>query len=34
MTVMKSDGGFTNKKEAYASKMLLSGPAGGLIGYC
>ena len=31
---MKSDGGFTSAKNINASSMLLSGPAGGLIGYC
>lgn len=33
LRVMKSDGGFCSKDDANASQLLLSGPAGGLIGY-
>lgn len=30
---MKSDGGFSKASNVRASELLLSGPAGGLIGY-
>jgi 5-oxoprolinase (ATP-hydrolysing) len=30
---MKSDGGFACEEQVLASQLLLSGPAGGLIGY-
>ena len=30
---MKSDGGFTTINNIQSSELLLSGPAGGLIGY-
>ena len=33
LRIMKSDGGFTTIDNIQASELLLSGPAGGLIGY-
>ncbi len=33
MRIMRSDGGFGRKECVKASELLLSGPAGGLIGY-
>jgi N-methylhydantoinase A/oxoprolinase/acetone carboxylase beta subunit len=32
LRIMKSDGGFKSAPQAKASELLLSGPAGGLIG--
>jgi len=32
LRIMKSDGGFEHSSKAKASQLLLSGPAGGIIG--